>query len=127
MAKYYLDDIELYSLTSINKSNNLISDTQMTAVGTYRRDNLGITPNKEFTITTTRLSREKIDELIIYIENTFDIEHNLKLPDKTETIEVYIINYSEGNSNDTYFNNNGTWEDTAGTLSITFKQKGTVV
>lgn len=129
MAKYYLDDTyELYGITSLNTSHNLIQDTQMTATGNYRRDNLNIIPLREFNLTTKNLTRTEIDTLTTYINNTFGLIHSLKLAYKNENIDVIITDVRENIANSNYhYNSNGEWEDTAGQLTITLKEKGVAV
>lgn len=129
MAKYYLDDTyELYGITSLNTNHNLIQDTQMTATGNYRRDNLNIIPLREFNLTTKNLTRTEIETLTTYINNTFGLIHSLKLAYKNENIDVIITDIRENIANSNYhYNSNGEWEDTAGQLTITLKEKGVVV
>jgi hypothetical protein len=129
MAKYYLDDTyELYGITSLNTNHNLIQDTQMTATGNYRRDNLNIIPLREFNLTTKNLTRAEINTLITYINNTFGLIHSLKLAYKNENIDVIITDIRENIANSNYhYNSSGEWEDTAGQLTITLKEKGVVV
>jgi hypothetical protein len=129
MAKYYLDDTyELYGITSLNTNHNLIQDTQMTATGNYRRDNLNIIPLREFNLTTKNLTRAEINTLITYINNTFGLIHSLKLAYKNENIDVIITDIRENIANSNYhYNSSGDWEDTAGQLTITLKEKGVVV